>query len=133
MNLQVGQQIFSKEIAGSSKEAVAMFSIATEDPNPIHVDEAFANKAGFPQVIQQGPMTTAFFANLLAQELGADRLKMLDVSFTAPVFPGEALTLTSEVTAIDDVVHLALSARKADGTQTAKGVATIELQGRSPE
>jgi acyl dehydratase len=125
MDLQIGQQVFNKEIAGSSKESIAMFSLATEDPNPIHVDEAFANKAGFPQVIQQGPMTTAFFASLLVQEFGINRLKVLDVTFTAPVFPGEALTLTSEVIAIDDAVQLALSARKADGTQTAKGLAII--------
>lgn len=129
MSLQVGQQVFSKEIAGSSKESIAMFSIATEDPNPIHVDEAFANKSGFPQVIRQGPMTTAFFANLLAEEFGVDRLKMLDISFTAPVFPDEALILTSEVAAIDDAVHLTLDARKTDGTQAAKGVATIARQG----
>lgn len=129
MDLQVGQKIFSKEAPASSKETVAMFSIATEDPNPIHVDEAFAHKAGFPQVIQQGPMTTAFFAELLAQEFGADRLKVLDISFMAPVFPGEALTLTSEVSAIDDALHLALDARKADGTQTAKGIAVIARQG----
>src|SRR3546814_5568919 len=72
-----------------------------------------------------GPMTTAYFAQLLAREYGAERLKSLDITFTAPVYPEEPLTLTCEIAAFDDVIHLELKAEKADGTQTAKGTAAI--------
>ena len=117
--------VFRHEVPGSSKAAIAMFSIATEDPNPIHTNEQFAHDCGFPQVIQQGPMTTAHFARLLAETIGANRLKVLDVSFTAPVFPEEPLTLTATVGKIEDNITIDLSAEKKDGTVTAKGFALI--------
>lgn len=131
MSYQVDQVIFCITVPGSSRQAIALFSEATEDPNPIHVDEAFANSCGFPEVIQQGPMTTAHFANLLVKEFGVSRLKMLDVSFTAPVFPQELLILSARVVAVDKVVHLELEAKKQDGTQTAKGVAMVVNVGES--
>jgi acyl dehydratase len=120
-----GDIVFRHEVPGSSKSAIAMFSIATEDPNPIHTDEQFARDCGFPQVIQQGPMTTAHFARLLAETVGAIRLKVLDLSFTAPVFPEEPLTLTATVGKIEDNITIDLSAAKKDGTVTAKGFALI--------
>ncbi|HCP79978.1 MULTISPECIES: MaoC family dehydratase [Alcaligenaceae] len=125
MNATVGNSVFKVQMPGSSRESIAMFSEATEDPNPIHVDLDFAKECGFNQVIQQGPMTTAYFAQLLAREYGAERLKSLDITFTAPVYPEEPLTLTCEIAAFDDVIHLELKAEKADGTQTAKGTAAI--------
>ena len=124
-DLKPGDLVFRREVPGASKAAIALFSIATEDPNPIHIDERFARDCGFPQVIQQGPMTTAHFARLLAQTVGADRLKVVDLSFTAPVFPPEPLTLTATVGKIEDDIVVDLSAQKKDGTVTAKGFALI--------
>ncbi|MDE0256111.1 MAG: MaoC family dehydratase, partial [Rhodospirillaceae bacterium] len=96
----------------------------TEDPNPIHTDEEFAKAAGFPTVLQQGPMTTAHFARLLAERVGQDRLRWLDVTFTAPVFPEEDLKIEAVVTAVDgEAVTCALTASKGDGTVTAKAEA----------
>ena len=120
-----GDIVFRHEVPGSSMPAIAMFSIATEDPNPIHTNEQFAHDCGFPQVIQQGPMTTAHFARLLAETVGANRLKVLDLSFTAPVFPEEPLTLTATVRKIEANITIDLSAEKKDGTVTAKGFALI--------
>ena len=125
MSLNVGNTVFKIQMPGSSREAIAMFSAATEDPNPIHVDPAFAKACGFDQVIQQGPMTTAYFAQLLADQFGQDRLMSLELGFTAPVFPEEPLTLTSTITGVSDAIYLELSAEKADGTQTAKGTAVV--------
>jgi len=120
-----GDILFDVTVPGSTRERIALFSEATEDPNPIHVDEAFAKSAGFPQVIQQGPMTTAHLGLLLTKKVGAGKLKVLDVSFTAPVFPEEALRMTGTVTKIDGDVTVELVSQKQDGTVTAKGFALI--------
>ena len=122
--LQPGDVIFDEARPGASRERLALFSAGTEDPNPIHVDDAFAQRAGFPAVLQQGPMTTAHFAALLAAKFGA-RLKSLDVTFTAPVFVGDALRLVAKVESVGDTIALALTAAKPDGTQTARGTAVI--------
>ena len=110
---------------GASRDQLALFSEGTEDPNPIHVDEAFAKRAGFPTVLQQGPMTTAHFARLLEDRIGRDRLEILDVNFLAPVFPEEDLRLVATVTEAGARVTCALVAAKADGTETARGEATF--------
>ncbi|MBZ0217360.1 MAG: MaoC family dehydratase [Fimbriimonadaceae bacterium] len=120
--------IFEIVVPGSDKLRLAQFSEGTEDPNPIHVDENFAKKAGFPTILQQGPMTTAHFARLLSEKVGQDNLSWLDVSFTGPVFPGEPLTLKAWVTSVETgLVNCALSAAKSDGTITAKAVAEFAV------
>lgn len=127
MKIAAGQVVFDTEVPGSSRPRIALFSEATEDPNPIHVDAAFALRCGFPDVIQQGPMTTAHFARLLAAAFGAERLRVLDVSFSAPVFPLEVLrfkAIAGETTG--DRVRLDLTAEKTDGIVTARGYAEVE-------
>jgi acyl dehydratase len=123
MTYAIGDTVFAETSAGSSPDQIAMFSIATEDPNPIHTDPDFAKASGFPGIIQQGPMTTAHFARRLAAAVGRDALRSLDVTFTAPVFAFENLTLTGVVTAVEPDLVIAVTAAKADGTVTARGVA----------
>lgn len=120
-----GDSILDHTQPGADRAQIALFSEGTEDPNPIHVDEEFAKAAGFPAVLQQGPMTTAHFARELERVLGRDRLKSLDIDFTAPVFPDEPLTLKAVVDRVDTLVHCALAAEKADGTLTARGQAAF--------
>lgn len=125
-----GDILFEQKLPPSGRARVALFSEATEDPNPIHVDDAFAAKAGFADVLQQGPMTTAQFARLLtgaAGAAGASSVKTLDVTFTAPVYPEDVLTLRAEVIEAGPLVRCALTANKADGTQTAKGIAELNV------
>ena len=125
MSLRPGDILFDHRQPGASRAAIALFSKATEDPNPIHVDEAFARDCGFPQVLQQGPMTTAHFARLLGAAVGAARLKVLDITFTAPVFPEEVLLLKASVEKVEGDIHLTLRAQKEDGTLTATGSAIV--------
>lgn len=126
-NLKRGDILFEEEIAPVSRARVALFSEATEDPNPIHVDDDFAQRAGFKTVLQQGPMTTAQFARLLGKTAGDDAVKLLDITFTAPVYPEDSLVLRAEVTEPGPLTRCALSATKSDGTQTAKGFADVRM------
>jgi acyl dehydratase len=123
--VQPGDVLFEVRLAPAGRARLAAFSQGTQDPNPIHVDEGYAQAAGFPTVLQQGPMTTAQFARLLEEHAGIGRTKVLDVFFTAPVFPEDALVLRAEVVAVDDVIRCALTAHKPDGVQTAKGSAEL--------
>lgn len=116
--------VFDVRVAGASREQIALFSKGTEDPNPIHVDKDFALGAGFKDVLQQGPMTTAHFARLLTEAVGP--LRSLDVTFKAPVYPEEDLRLVAEVEAVSEagLTTCTLKSEKLDGTVTAVGVAT---------
>lgn len=124
--LKQGDILFEETIAPAGRERVALFSEATEDPNPIHVDNEFALRAGFRTVLQQGPMTTAHFAQLFARIVGDDAVIVLDVTFTAPVYPEDSLTLRAEVTEPGRLTtRCSLTAVNGNGTQTAKGFADV--------
>jgi len=124
--MKAGDVLFEVSLPPAGRVRLAAFSEGTQDPNPIHVDEAFAKAAGFPTVLQQGPMTTAQFARLLEEHAGAGRIRVLDVFFTAPVFPEDALVLKAEVTEVGEVIRCVLTANKLDGGQTAKGTAELK-------
>ncbi len=125
--MKTGDILFEETIAPSGRDRVALFSEATDDPNPIHVNDEFAHKAGFKTVLQQGPMTTAQFARLLGKAVGDDNVKLLDVTFTAPVYPDDTLILRAEVSESGPVTRCTLTAIKSDGTPTAKGIAEISV------
>ena len=126
-SFESGKILFKVAIPPAGRQRIALFSEGTEDPNPIHVDEDFARKAGFPTVLQQGPMTTAHFARLFEETVGAARLKLMDITFTAPVYPEDKLVLCAEVTEVGDVIHCSLIANKLDGTITARGYAEFAV------
>ena len=125
--MKPGDILFEETLPPAGRERVAMFSEATEDPNPIHVNDDFAHKAGFKTVLQQGPMTTAQFARLLGKALGDDKVTSLDVTFTAPVYPDDTLILRAEVTEPGPLTRCTLTAVKSDGTPTAKGTAEVSM------
>jgi acyl dehydratase len=72
---------------------IARYAGAVDDYNPIHVDEEFARAAGMPSVIAHGPLTVALALDLLVAQVGADALTGLEARLTAPVFPGDRLSL----------------------------------------
>lgn len=68
------------------------------DYNPLHADPKVAAAAGFPRPILHGLCTYAVACRALLRLACAnepDRLKAMDVRFSAPVFPGE--TIRTEV------------------------------------
>jgi acyl dehydratase len=128
--MKQGDILFEETIAPAGRERVALFSEATEDPNPIHVDDDFAHRAGFRTVLQQGPMTTAQFARLLARVVGDDAVTVLDVTFMAPVYPEDTLTLRAEVAEPGPVTtRCSLIAINDNGIQTARGFADVRTPG----
>lgn len=67
------------------------------DRNPLHSDPAFAARAGFPRPILHGLCTYGVTGRALLHTLaGSDPARFAAMSgrFSAPVFPGEALTVS---------------------------------------
>lgn len=77
----------------TSARAAAIYRLSGDD-NPLHIDPGFAARAGFPAPILHGLSTYGHIARtVLATHPGA-ALRRMDCRFSAPVFPGEALTLS---------------------------------------
>lgn len=68
----------------------------TGDRNPLHADPELARAAKFERPILHGSCTYGHAAQALVKLLcdhDGDRLRRLDVRFTAPVYPGETMRL----------------------------------------
>lgn len=81
---------------------IARFAAATGDFNPIHCDEAFAQKVGFPSVIAHGPLGLAFLVQALGHNFGAGNVRGVTAQFRAPVLPGDRLRVEGTVTEVVD-------------------------------
>jgi acyl dehydratase len=65
------------------------------DRNPLHSDHAVAARAGFDRPILHGLCTFGFAGRALVNAVcdgDASRVRMIEGRFSAPVFPGEALS-----------------------------------------
>ena len=88
----------------------AVFYRLSGDLNPLHIDPAFAAKAGFPRPILHGLATYGFACRGLVEtfcEGDPVKLKTIRARMSAPVFPGDTIRL--ECWRLDD--RIAFQAR----------------------
>jgi acyl dehydratase len=67
------------------------------DDNPLHVDPDFARAAGFPRPILHGLATYGHIGRAISKAFRGDTsgsIKTMDCRFTAPVFPGDVLSVS---------------------------------------
>jgi acyl dehydratase len=83
-----------------SRSQIARFAAATGDFNPIHTDEAFAQKIGFPSIVAHGPLTLAFLTQALGRNFGPENVRGVTAQFRAPIFPGDTLRIEGTVTEV---------------------------------
>lgn len=94
-----------------SREQIAAYADVVGDHNPIHLDDAAAQRAGLPSVIAHGPLTVALAIDAVVEQLGAGGLRSARARLQAPVFPGDVLTVAPTDTGVE--------LRKADGSVAA--------------
>ena len=97
--IEVGQRAsLTRVISGDDIEAYAKL---TGDHNPLHVDEAFAVRSRFGRRVARGLLSAGLISALLGTRLpgpGAIYLQQT-FRFVRPVYPGDTVTATVEVTA----------------------------------
>ncbi len=101
---------------------------ASGDYHRIHYDQPYAtNEAGLGGVIAHGMLTMAFMGSAVAEWAGPSALvRHLDARFTAPVRPGDVVSVKALVTDTrDDGVHLTLTALVGDRV-VAEGRAIVD-------
>lgn len=112
------------------EESIKLFAIASGDVNPVHLDAEFAAGTAFKQRIAHGMFTGGLISAAIAMELpgpGSIYLSQ-DLSFRAPVFPGDTITVNLEV--IDKVdrkkfVRISTRAINQHGEVVVKGEALV--------
>jgi acyl dehydratase len=107
-----------------TRPEMALIYRLSADPNPLHADPAIARAAGFERPILHGLATYGLAARALLKTFCNDqpeRLKMINLRFTAPVYPGE--TLRTEIWRTDDLIQFRARVLERDLVVLNNGVA----------
>ena len=110
--LAVGDRSAPRTFGPLTRIDIARFAGAGGDFNPLHLDDAVAQAAGFPAVIAMGQLQAGIVAGVLSAWVGVERVRRFEVRFSSPFGLGELLEVTGEVVTVD------------------AGLASIELVGR---
>jgi acyl dehydratase len=99
-----------------TQEQINSYADASGDHNPIHVDPDFAKMVGLPGTIAHGLLDLGILTEAVARWAGGyQRVAGIACRFSKPLLPGDTITCTGRVTAVDQ----------------AQGIATLELEATS--
>jgi len=130
-NIEVGQTFSQVVVDDLTRTQIVQYAGASGDYNPIHSDEPFAKEvAGYPTVFAHGMLTMGLTGKLITDTVGDGTLTDYGVRFVSQVWPGDTLTATAEVTAInadDNLVELSVATVNQDGATVLTGTATARL------
>jgi acyl dehydratase len=82
--------------------AFARMSVALDDPNLVHLDEAVAAAAGFPTVIGSGGFVVGALWEVVGRWAGIDRVVRGSTKQLLPLRPGTTLTARGSVVSVED-------------------------------
>lgn len=107
-DVNVGDEIPRLVKDAVTEVLLAKYAGASGDFNPLHTVDAVGKLAGFDGVIAHGMLVMAFAAQALTAWLPDRCLKKLKARFTAVTKPGDVITVTGKVTAINPEENLIL-------------------------
>jgi len=108
-----------------TEEMMQHFLQDSGDVNPLHVDAAYAETRGFPNKVVYGLLTASFYSTLVGVHLPGQNclLHGIDVSFLKPVFVGDALTISGEITYLNEAyrqAHISAQIISKQGVKVSK-------------
>lgn len=111
-------------------DLVSAFAEVSSDRNPVHMDEEYAAKTRFGRRIAHGMIAGSLISATLANDLPGPGTVYLSqqLTFRAPVFIGDVITSTVEITTWDPVKRfatLSTTCSNQDGTVIVSGEASV--------
>lgn len=116
-----------------SQDDIAAFAQATGDDQPLHLDESYAAKTRFKRPIAHGMLSAGLISAALGTKLAAQATVIYlsqSMRFLRPVYPGDTVTATLEVTSVDPekrFVTCSTECVNQDGQSVLQGEATVLL------
>jgi enoyl-CoA hydratase len=110
---------------------VQKFAEVSKDSNPLHLDPSAAEKSIFGQQVVHGMLVASLFSGLLGVSLPGEGTIYLgqSLSFKAPVFFGDQITATVEISEIREeksIAKLRTYAVNQDGVTVIDGEAIVK-------
>ena len=86
-----------------TQEQINAYAEASGDLNPIHTNEEFARMVGLPGTIAHGMLNLGILTEAVARWAGGnDRVASISCRFSKPLLPGDTITCSGRVTAVDE-------------------------------
>lgn len=89
MSAESGTTLVSRDCPGRTREELADYAQASGDLNPLHLDEAFARKAGFDNLVVHGMLNMAVLGRLLTDHFESDAIRGFSTRFEGVLKVGE--------------------------------------------
>lgn len=104
-------------------------AIASQDFEDVHHDPSKANDRGMPDIFISINSTNGFLDRYLTDWAGPTaRIHKVALRLGVPLFPGDALTLTGEVTEVSDgLITVKIKGRNARGVHVSATASLSEL------
>jgi acyl dehydratase len=127
--VNVGDQPSPLVFGPLSRQQLARYAGASGDFNPMHTDEAFAQKAGMPSVFGHGLLGAGVLARLVERWLGGADVTSYSARFVGQVWPGDVLTCTGRADAVEaGVATCSFTVTNQDGATVLTARATARTE-----
>jgi acyl dehydratase len=109
------------------------FQICSQDRNPLHTDQTFAQAKGFPERVMYGNILNAFISYFIGECLETKNviIQSQSINFRKPVFLFDILIFTAQVHGVHESVNTVefkyLFANRQDGALIANGKISISV------
>ncbi len=126
MQLHIGDRAsLTKAITSDDVDAFARITL---DANPLHLDQAYAEKTRFGGRIAHGMLGAGLISAVIGTKMGGPIYLGQTLKFLKPVRIGDTLTATAEVIAVrpdKNIVTLSTTVSNQDGAEVITGEATV--------
>lgn len=104
-DLRIGMEgCFSKNI---TEDMAEKFLEITGDMNPLHTDDGFAQRRGYPRRVVHGMLTASLYSTLAGLYLPGEQCLLweVDAKFASPVYIGDRLEVYGKITEVNGNYH----------------------------
>jgi acyl dehydratase len=127
---EAGRQLPPFSVGPVDMRTMAQMSVATDNPDPVHLDGAAALQAGLPGVIGHGATVVSALWEPVRRWAGIERVRRAATKQRLPFRPGDALLAGGTVTGVrleDGVSVAGCDTWLIDGCQTVIGTGSFDV------
>ena len=95
--INIGDKLPKLIIEPITRDILKMYSYASGDHNPIHLDTNYAKGVGLPNIIAHGMLIMSYLTRLITNNIEQASIKEVGVKFTSMTNIGDTLTCLGEV------------------------------------
>ncbi len=117
-----------------TQEGIGRYAEASGDFNPLHLDSEFAEATHYGRIVAHGMLVLAYISDMMGRSFGSQwpESGRLKVRFRAPVYPGDQVTTSGEVTRVSQEdgllrVDCAVRCCRQGGEEVINGEASVTM------